>query len=82
MVCEHIIEELTVDDQDVIEIVQVVQVLSHQVTQFPPIPMPVREMFLSAQGPRFGAFSLNLHSHPHLGKLVNQVSWCSYCAPP
>lgn len=47
MVCEYIVEELTVDDQDVIEIVKVVQVLSHQVTQFPPIPVPVKEMFLS-----------------------------------
>lgn len=51
---------------------QVVQVLSHQVTQFPPIPVPVREMFLSAQRPRFGAFSLNrrhmwryIHTHTH-----------------
>lgn len=29
VVCEHVVEELTVDDQDVIEVVQVVQVLSH-----------------------------------------------------
>lgn len=59
VVCEHIIEELTVDDQDVIEIVQVVQVLSHQVTQFPPIPVPEREMF-SVQRPRLEAFSINI----------------------
>lgn len=32
MVREHVIEELAVDDQDVVEIVQVVQVLGHQVT--------------------------------------------------
>lgn len=59
VVCEHIVEELTVDDQDVIEIVQVVQVLSHQVTQFSPIPVPVKEMFLSVQRSRFGAFGLS-----------------------
>lgn len=43
MVCEHVVEELTVDDQYVIEIVQVVQVLGHQVTQLPPIPVPAKE---------------------------------------
>lgn len=40
VVREHVVEELAVNDQDVIEIVQVVQMLSHQVTQLPPIPMP------------------------------------------
>lgn len=43
MVREHVIEELTVDDQDVIKIVQVVQVLSHQVTQFSSIPVPANK---------------------------------------
>lgn len=43
VVREHVIEELTVDDEDVIEIVQVVQVLGHQVAQFPPIPVPARK---------------------------------------
>lgn len=59
VVGEYVIEELAVDDQDVVEIVQVVQVLSHQVTQFPPIPVPAIEMFLSVQRPRLGAFSIN-----------------------
>lgn len=43
MVREHIVEELTVDDQDVIEIMQVVQVLGHQVAQLPPIPVPAKK---------------------------------------
>ena len=48
MVCEHVVEELAVDDEDVIEIVQVVQVLSHQVAELPPIPVPAgREAHLS-----------------------------------
>jgi hypothetical protein len=40
VVSEHVIEELALDDQDVIEIVQVIQMLSHQVAQLPPIPVP------------------------------------------
>lgn len=43
MVREHVIEELAVDDQDVVEIVQVVQVLSHQVTQLPPVPVSAKK---------------------------------------
>lgn len=43
MVRKHVIEELTVDDQDVIKIVQVVQVLSHQVTQFSSITVPANK---------------------------------------
>ena len=42
MIREHVVEELAVDDEDVVEIVQVVQVLSHQVTELPPIPVPAR----------------------------------------
>lgn len=44
MVREHVIEKLTVDDQDVIEIVQVVQVFSYKVTQFATIPVPGERM--------------------------------------
>lgn len=43
MVRENVIEELAIDDQDVIKIVQVVQVLSHQVTQFSSIPVPANK---------------------------------------
>lgn len=77
MVGEHIIEELAIDDQNVIEIVQVVQVLSYQVTQFPPIPVPAREMFLSVQRPRLGAFSINTrHMWRHIYfSLQASVSW-------
>lgn len=41
VVGQHVVQELTVNDQDVIEIVQVVQVLSDKVTKLPPVPVPV-----------------------------------------
>lgn len=40
VVGEHVAEELAVDDEDVVEIMQVVQVLRHQVTQLAPVPVP------------------------------------------
>lgn len=40
MVGEHVAEELAVDDEDVVEIMQVVQMLRHQVTQLAPVPVP------------------------------------------
>lgn len=40
VVGEHVVEELAVDDEDVIQVVQVVQVLGDQVTQLPPILVP------------------------------------------
>lgn len=69
VVGEHVVEELTVDDQDVIEIVQVVQVLGHQVTQLPPIPVPARRndtlsLGAEAQGP------WAWHQWPRLRSLV------------
>lgn len=43
MVGEHVVEELAVDDEDVIQVVQVVQVLGDQVTQLPPILVPATD---------------------------------------
>lgn len=37
---QNVIQELAVDDEDVVQVVQVIQVLRHQVTQLPPVLMP------------------------------------------
>ncbi len=34
MVGQHVIEKLTVDDEDVVQIVKMVQVLSYQIAEF------------------------------------------------
>lgn len=58
MVREHVIEKLTVDDQDVIEIVQVVQVFSYEVAQFAPIPVPGERITISAWNLKLGPLGL------------------------
>lgn len=41
MVRQHVVEELAVDDEDVVQVVQVVQVLGNQVAQFATVLVPV-----------------------------------------
>lgn len=40
MICQNVIQELAIDDEDVVQIVQVIQVLCHQVAQLPSVLMP------------------------------------------
>lgn len=40
VVRQDVVQEFTVDDEDVVQVVQVVQVLCNQVTQLPPVFMP------------------------------------------
>lgn len=45
MVGQHIIKKLTVDDEDVVQIVKVVQMLSNQIAQFSSVLMSNNEKF-------------------------------------
>ena len=42
MVGQDFVEELTVDGEDVVEVVEVIQVLCHQITQPPSVPVSGR----------------------------------------
>lgn len=39
VVGQNVVKEFTVDDENIVQVVQVVEVLGYQVTQLPPVPM-------------------------------------------
>lgn len=39
MIGQNVVQELAVDDEDVVQVVKMIQVLCHKVTQLPPVLM-------------------------------------------
>lgn len=50
MVGEHVVQEFTVDDEDIVQVMEVVKVLGYQVAQLPPIPVSAKEGKLGSCG--------------------------------